>query len=56
VEIPNVGVLFVRRGLAAVRFNQGLLRKTRNVSAASRERRNEIAGEVRLTRESLKLF
>lgn len=55
MEIPNIGVFYVRNKIAAVRFNDYLIHETKLVSKKSIVEKKE-RGEMTLTRENLSRF
>jgi hypothetical protein len=55
LEIPNLGQLICRNRLVAIKFNEYLLRDTRNVLAKSVDER-KMRGNMSLTSDNLKKF
>lgn len=55
LEIPNLGQLICRNHLVAVKFNEYLMRDTRNVLARSVDER-KVRGNMSLTTDNLKKF
>jgi len=55
LELPNIGQLVCRNRLVAVKFNEYLLRDTRNVLAKSVDQR-KLKGNMSLTSDNLKKF
>ena len=55
MEIPNIGVFRIRKGIAAVTFNEFLMQDTKDVIKKSVSERKE-KGNMSLTKDTIKKF